>query len=310
MRYHYTRDTLFLRGSFTAASTGIRGGMRKVSTILNHSVSMDFSEPYPLGFLERLTAREGYGSDFFGLLTAVEMRHLCILHYDNISAFITAGVRLQGAGKVHTINTIIYSNQGLEPGAILEAIITVCGAKAEALRCLGYDCTGTPTDAVVVACEGETMHEFAGPLTETGIRIYEAVRFGVQEAIRRHEGLVSRENPSMFVYSRYGGDHWAEWMPKGCPYYPCHFPGQRCELCYCPFYPCADVDLGEYVESQSGGQVWSCSKCVLVHRPEVVDYVIQHPEAPLGELKRLKIRSSKTGSVKKKSTVKKRSGKN
>ncbi|MDD1674152.1 MAG: adenosylcobinamide amidohydrolase [Methanomicrobiales archaeon] len=286
MRYYYTPDTLFLRGNFSSASTGIRGGVRNVSTILNHTVPADLPGTNPFGHLERLIAGEGFGSDFFGLLTAVDMRHLCILHYDYIAVFITAGVQRKGE-NTHTINIIVHSSQCLAAGAQLGAIITVSGAKAEALRCLGYDCTGTPTDAVVIACEGEEIHEFAGPVSEAGKRIYEAVRFGVQEAIQRHEGNVERKTPSMFIFSRYGGDHWAEWNAEGCPYYPCHFPGQRCELCYCPFYPCRDAGLGEDVESTGGGKVWSCSRCTLVHRPEVIDYVLQHPEAPLRELKRI-----------------------
>ncbi|MDD1676200.1 MAG: adenosylcobinamide amidohydrolase [Methanomicrobiales archaeon] len=286
MRYYYTRDTLFVRGNFSAASTGIHGGVRKVSTIFNHTVPADFPEPDPFGYLERLIAREGFGPDFFGLLTAVDMQHLCILHFDFIAVFITAGVQ-QEAEKSHTINIIVLSSQGLAPGAQLEAIITVSGAKAEALGCLGYACTGTPTDAVVIACEGKEMHEFAGPVSEAGKRIHDAVQFGVQEAIRRHEGRIERKTPSMFIFSRYGGDHWVEWKAEGCPYYPCHFAGQRCELCYCPFYPCRDVDLGEDVESIGGGTVWSCSRCMLMHRPEVVDYVLEHPEAPLGELKKI-----------------------
>jgi adenosylcobyric acid synthase len=55
-----------------------------------------------------------------------------------------------------------------------------------------------------------------------------------------------------------------------CDYYPCHFPGLDCSLCFCPFYPCEDDDLGEFVESKRGGQVWSCSKCLWIHRGSVV----------------------------------------
>jgi adenosylcobinamide hydrolase len=297
MRYFYTRDTLFVRGSFSAASTGLAGGVRIVSTLLNHTVPADFSED-ACRVLEQRVAREGFGPDFFGLLTAVEMRNLCILHYDYIAVFITAGLQ-ESQGKSRTINIIVHSSQGLNAGAQLGAVITVCDAKAEALRCLGYDCSGTPTDAVIVACEGEAVHEFAGPLSETGRRIHEAVLVGVQEAVRRHTGAVQRSAPSMFIYSRYGGDHWAEWSAQGCPYYPCHFAGQRCELCYCPLYPCGDTTLGEYVESMAGGKVWSCAGCSLVHRPEVVEYLLEHPEAPLAELKRVSMAPRRSAPAKK-----------
>lgn len=54
-----------------------------------------------------------------------------------------------------------------------------------------------------------------------------------------------------------------------CAYYPCHFRAMDCSLCFCPFYPCEDDDLGEFVESKRGGLVWSCSKCLWIHRSSV-----------------------------------------
>jgi adenosylcobinamide hydrolase len=91
------------------------------------------------------------------------------------------------------------------------------------------------------------------------------------------------------VFSRFQGDHWVEWIPEQCPYYPCHVPGQRCEFCYCPFYPCKDETLGQWVKSTSkNGPVWNCSGCTLLHEPLITEYLLAHPEAPLAELKRKK----------------------
>ncbi|SFM32344.1 threonine-phosphate decarboxylase CobD [Methanolobus profundi] len=57
-----------------------------------------------------------------------------------------------------------------------------------------------------------------------------------------------------------------------CDYYPCHFEGQDCTFCFCPFYPCEDSRTGgNWIESSSGGQVWSCLKCNIVHEEKVVD---------------------------------------
>jgi adenosylcobinamide hydrolase len=78
-----------------------------------------------------------------------------------------------------------------------------------------------------------------------------------------------------------------EWSPGGCPYYPCHFEGQRCDFCYCPLYPCQDPSLGQWVESRNGGRVWNCAGCTLLHTPEVAEYLKKHPEAGLRELKRV-----------------------
>ena len=53
MRYFFRGETLFLRGDFRAASTGVDGGLRKVTTILNHTVDGAFSHEEPSGALKR-----------------------------------------------------------------------------------------------------------------------------------------------------------------------------------------------------------------------------------------------------------------
>jgi threonine-phosphate decarboxylase len=61
-----------------------------------------------------------------------------------------------------------------------------------------------------------------------------------------------------------------------CEYYPCHFSGQDCTFCFCPFYPCEDPRTGgRWIESTTGSEVWSCEKCKILHKPEVVHEVLQ-----------------------------------
>jgi len=61
-----------------------------------------------------------------------------------------------------------------------------------------------------------------------------------------------------------------------CEYYPCHFAGQDCTFCFCPFYPCEDRRTGgEYVVKSTGGSVWSCAKCCIIHKGEVADKVLK-----------------------------------
>ncbi|HVN65285.1 MAG TPA: adenosylcobinamide amidohydrolase [Methanomicrobiales archaeon] len=290
MRYFFRGETLFLRGDFRAASTGVNGGLRGVTTIFNHTVDHGFDHANPARAMEDLAAGMGFSRDFFGLLTAVDIRTTCILHYDFITLFVTAGITNRdhaGQGGADTINIIVHSAEGFTDGALLGAMVTATMAKADALRDLGLSVSGTPTDAVVVASEGPACHEYAGTATEAGRRIHGATFRGVQEALARHEGRVERKAPSMFVCSRYGGDHWVEWEPVGCPYYPCHFEGQRCDFCYCPLYPCLDPSLGTWVESRNGGRVWNCSGCTLLHTPKVAAYLRRNPEAGLAELKRV-----------------------
>ncbi len=61
-----------------------------------------------------------------------------------------------------------------------------------------------------------------------------------------------------------------------CEYYPCHFPGQDCTFCFCPFYPCEDERTGgKWIDSTTGGKVWSCEDCTIVHRPGVVKDILE-----------------------------------
>nr|WP_209620581.1 aminotransferase class I/II-fold pyridoxal phosphate-dependent enzyme [Methanolobus bombayensis] len=61
-----------------------------------------------------------------------------------------------------------------------------------------------------------------------------------------------------------------------CEYYPCHFTGQDCTFCFCPFYACEDERTGgKWIESSTGGQVWSCEHCTLLHRPKVAKKVLE-----------------------------------
>ncbi|HJJ54967.1 MAG TPA: adenosylcobinamide amidohydrolase [Methanocorpusculum sp.] len=290
MRYHYTADTLYVRGMFHAASTGIAGGISDVSTIFNRTVPMDFSHDSPIDYVNGILEKKQYGRDAFGMLTAVSMQDLCILQFDYITVFVTAGVSNPNPDPVkpHTINIIVVSAEGMTDAALLNTIITATEAKAQALKLLGRDFTGTTSDAVVVASEGPAGHTYAGTFTEPGKRVYSAVLKGVMEAVKRHEGTVKHHGPSYFIYSRYNQTGWFEWVRKECPYYPCHFEGQACDFCYCPFYPCMDESLGEWVESSSGnGRVWACSDCHLLHDCTTADYLIAHPDADFSEIRNL-----------------------
>jgi adenosylcobinamide hydrolase len=286
MRYYFDPGTLFIRGSFRAASTGIAGGIRHVSTLLNHTVPAGWNNKEPEKELEFIAAGAGINQDFFGLLTSVPMQHCCVLQYDFITVFITAGVRPGPPVNAGSINIIVCSSEGMEDAALLESVMVITEAKVEALQAMHLTLTGTPTDAVIVGCEGTIKHRYAGRFTEPGRRVRESVLHGVPQAVRRHDAAGLSPGTSFFIYSRFKGEHWVEWSLKDCPYYPCHFPGQRCEFCYCPYYPCRDENLGQWEESSNGRRVWNCARCTLLHEPEIADYLKKFPEASRTELVR------------------------
>ncbi|MGP8321003.1 MAG: threonine-phosphate decarboxylase CobD [Methanosarcinaceae archaeon] len=60
-----------------------------------------------------------------------------------------------------------------------------------------------------------------------------------------------------------------------CEYYPCHFENQDCTFCFCPFYACEDERTGgKWIERSSGGRVWSCVNCHIIHKPEVAQRIL------------------------------------
>ncbi len=61
-----------------------------------------------------------------------------------------------------------------------------------------------------------------------------------------------------------------------CEYYPCHFEGQDCTFCFCPFYPCEDARTGgKLISKSTGGTVWSCIGCRLIHEGAIAEKVLE-----------------------------------
>jgi len=286
MRYYTESDTLFVRGSFRAASTGVNGGIRPVSTLLSHTLRPDCDASDAEKVLDVSAAAAGIGGNYFGLLTTVPVSRACVLQYDFITVFITAGIRREEPGRAGSVNIIVTSSEGMSDGALLETIMVATEAKAEALLALDLPLTGTPADTVMAGCEGEERHYSAGRLTEAGKRVRVAVLHGIPAALTRHDTGVAADRPAFFIFSRIKGEHWIEWSPEDCPYYPCHFKGQSCDFCYCPFYPCKDESLGQWVSGSNGGRVWNCARCKLLHKPAIAAYLKKYPGASLNELVR------------------------
>jgi adenosylcobinamide hydrolase len=285
MRYYLSGSSLFIRGSFDAVSTGISGGFARVGCLSNHTVTDAFEHDDPYREAEFLIRKEGVLPETaFSLLTGVQMEHLCVFRHDLVTCFITAGLpREDNQGR--TINIIVTCSEGLYPEALAGGIITVTEAKTGAILQEGRGIFGTPTDAVIIASEGTPVHRYAGPGSRLGRMIADAVLFGVPVALKRHESGSGQRKESFFIYSRIGGGHWTEWIRESCPYYPCHKKGQSCDFCYCPLYPCGDTGLGSLVDSVSGGPVWNCSSCGMIHDPAVSRYLRANPMASLAELK-------------------------
>lgn len=181
MDFHNSNTTLVIEGTFLAVSTGVGGDLKQVDALFNHTVPRDWHDDSPDLLLSDIARKEGICGDYFGLLTAVPMTSLLICRSSFLTVFITAGI------SNHTINIIAVSSEGMSRNALLESVAVIGSAKTQALFETGRGIVATPTDAVIVACEGEEVHRYAGIVTPVGNRLVECVRRGVPIALSRYE---------------------------------------------------------------------------------------------------------------------------
>ena len=288
MRYFLSDNTLFIRGSFHASGTLIPDGSIPVSTIICLAAPTDLALQSSAKELELASAAEGVGRDYTGFIMQGRIQDLCVFQYDFLTLFIMVSFpderpehRKSGTGAT---GIIVCSSQGMSDTALHDAIKTVDNAKAETLAAAGWEMPiGSPSDPVIVASEGAVGHSGAEAGTPAGDRIRAALLYGIPEAVRRSRDS-SQNRPAFFIFSRFKGEHWVEWIPEDCPYYPCHFKGQRCDFCYCPLYPCGDESLGQWAPGSNGGKVWNCAACTMIHEPAVAEYLKKYPEVPIREL--------------------------
>lgn len=180
--YYLDESTVIIYGNFFGVSTGLLGGWKKVKSAFNHTVCEDFYRMRELDYLRRIARKYGL-KDYFGLLTAVPMKCLSIKSFGKVTAFVTAGV---DNPNDLTINIILVVEAKLSKSALLNAIITTTESKSKALLSMGYNFTGTNTDAVVILSTQKGSYErYTGPASKLGSEIWNAVFEGAKESLRR-----------------------------------------------------------------------------------------------------------------------------
>lgn len=138
---------------------------------------------------------------------------------------------------------------------------------------------------------GINSRELTARMLKRGIIIRDCASFGLENHIRIAVRKRSENRRLIAAFSNVI----AEWgnelakneigkaLEKGvtarsridCEYYPCHFEGQDCTFCFCPFYPCGNEKTGgELIRKSTGGTVWSCAGCNLIHRSDIAEKVL------------------------------------
>ncbi|MEU8779460.1 adenosylcobinamide amidohydrolase [Streptomyces sp. NPDC048606] len=179
------------------SSAVLGGGIGERAWILNAQVAHGYRRIDPQRHLADLAHRFGAEGEGVGLLTAADVRAYGRGGDRGVEAVVTAGLGVRGwaashadsepAPKPGTINIVVALPVALTDAALVNAVATATEAKVQALVEAGYDCSGTPTDAVCVAArtpvEGADVHAFAGPRSPWGARLARAVHAAVLAAI-------------------------------------------------------------------------------------------------------------------------------
>lgn len=184
-------DIVIIKGNFYGLSSGILGGFGEVDFVFNHTIPEkvldEFDKLNPKEYVKKVAQDNGIEGKYFGLITAVSMERLRVVKRNEVTAFITAGIKNHNQ-KINagTINIILHLEANLQDSALINVVITATEAKSMALLELGYDFTGTSTDAVVVIRDRNCskFYEYAGPESTLGKCIWEAVKEGVKRSLK------------------------------------------------------------------------------------------------------------------------------
>ncbi|MFF4840923.1 adenosylcobinamide amidohydrolase [Streptomyces collinus] len=180
------------------SSAVLGGGLGEREWVLNAQVAHGYRRTDPHRHLADLARAAGVSGSGVGVMTAADVRAYGRAHDAGVEAVVTAGIAVRGWAAVPaeetfapdqpgTINIIVALPVPLTDAALVNAVATATEAKVQALLGAGYDCSGTPTDAVCVAARtpdaAQDAQAFAGPRSLWGARLARAVHAAVRSAV-------------------------------------------------------------------------------------------------------------------------------
>ncbi|MFF8814701.1 adenosylcobinamide amidohydrolase [Streptomyces pactum] len=187
------------------SSAVLGGGIGERAWVLNAQVSHGYRRTDADRHLAGLAADAGVTGAGVGLMTAADVGAYGHARDGGAAAVATAGLGVRGWAAASpaespavasavpappgTVNIVVALPVALTDAALVNAVATATEAKVQALLEAGYDCSGTPTDAVCVAAHtpvpGAEVHAFAGPRSRWGSRLARAVHSAVRSAAAR-----------------------------------------------------------------------------------------------------------------------------
>ncbi|HVA04651.1 MAG TPA: adenosylcobinamide amidohydrolase [Acidimicrobiales bacterium] len=170
------------------SSAPLGGGIGLRHWVINAQVPTSYSRRDPETHLAELAFEHGLTGPGVGMLTAVDLRTVWRDEDDGAQVDVSVGITrptwaaapddpldppAPGPG---TINIVGIVPERLSRAAMVNAVMTVTEAKAQALWDAGVPATGTASDAVCIACPDEGIaHSFGGPRSPWGARLARAV---------------------------------------------------------------------------------------------------------------------------------------
>ncbi|WP_419863473.1 adenosylcobinamide amidohydrolase [Candidatus Poriferisodalis sp.] len=176
------------------SSAAVGGGIGQIDWIVNIGVGSGYTRTDLDAHAAEVTAELGLRGPGTALFTAVDVKRCSKADCGGVVVHATVGVSkptwaADVSGSVDacrpgTINIVAQLPVGFEPGAAVNAAMTITEAKTQALAECGVAGTGTATDAVVAAWPAAARRQrFGGPRSEWGQRLALAVRSAVQAGL-------------------------------------------------------------------------------------------------------------------------------
>jgi len=178
------------------ATTVLGGGLGERTWVLNAEVSSDYSHDDPAAhassIADELALDPGAGVAF---LTAARVLDVVSTGDGGVRCDATVGISAPtwasaadgswSRWQPGTINVVAWVPAALSDAALVNAVVTVTEAKAQALAEAGVPGTGTASDAVAVCCPAGGTERYGGPRSRWGARVARAVHAAVSEGTQR-----------------------------------------------------------------------------------------------------------------------------
>ncbi len=178
------------------SSAPVGGGFQTAEWLLNIGVPLDYSRIDLEEHATEIATELRLSGDGIALFTAANVSDWQRRSIDGVTVDATVGISKPtwaadpGGGwtpwEAGTINLVIHMPQALDRAAAVNAVMTATEAKTQALIEAGVPGTGTASDAVVIVWpthSSEPTEQFAGPRSEVGSRIAQAVHATVASGV-------------------------------------------------------------------------------------------------------------------------------